>query len=134
MKKPVILFSLLLTVFVLASCSKKAFNTDLPAEPAGFDYKVTADKVLEKGYFSQEITADTNVGFYVADNDEKDSQWSIYVVDGELTDEEIEALKAREPDLVNDGDIEIEYGKWIYVFCDGPTEDVLHFGWMANFA
>ena len=37
-------------------------------------------------------------------------------------------------DLINNGDIEIEYGKWIYVFCAGPTEDVLHFGWMADFA
>ena len=134
MRNTVILFSLMLTLLVLASCSKKPFQTDLPAEPAGFDYKVTADKVLEKGYYSEKITADTEVSFYVANNDEKDSQWSIYVVDDELTDEEIEALKSREPDLINNGDIEIEYGKWIYVFCDGPTEDVLHFGWMADFA
>ena len=59
MRKTVILFSLMLTLLVLASCSKKPFQTDLPAEPAGFDYKVTADKVLEKGYYPGSLTSST---------------------------------------------------------------------------
>ena len=59
----------------------------------------------------------------------------------ELTDEEAQALKNTEPVLTGEGEADLKYGQWIYIFCDvnsetaeEPSKSIYTYGWSADFA
>jgi hypothetical protein len=75
------------------------------------------EDIFETGYYGQQVELEypTNkliFARYWSD----DVEWKVYVLDEELTDG-FEALEEMQPALVNDGEIAIQEGQWIYVYC-----------------
>ena len=64
-----------------------------------------------------EYTMSSNGEVYFKKKTNDDLEWKVYVLDEELTDG-YEALEDMEPALVNDGELELEEGQWIYVYCN----------------
>ena len=142
MKRVIIFLTMMLSLVMITSCNKNKniINSDPPAEPAYFLIEVTGEDVYENGYYCERLTNGTTVHFWLNSASEEPAGWYIYLVDNELSDEEIIKLKETAPALIGSGDIESNYGQWIYIFCDvnketadEPTKDVLSFSYPASF-
>ena len=141
MKKAVSFITVILCVFIFASCSKEPVNTTLPPEPAWYMVQVSGEDVFEKGYIGEKITSTTTVYFAFKTKPADNAVWSVYITDAELTDEEAQALKNTEPVLTGEGEADLKYGQWIYIFCDvnsetaeEPSKTIYTYGWSADFA
>lgn len=44
--------------------------------------------------------------------------WSVYIVDEELSIEEIDNLSTQNPVAINEGSARVNGGQWIYVLCN----------------
>jgi len=141
MKKAVSFITVILCVFIFASCSKEPVYSTLPPEPAWYMVQVSGEDVFEKGYIGEKITSTTTVYFGFKTEAADNAVWSVYVVDNELSDEEAQTLKNTDPVLTGEGKTDVKYGQWIYVFCDmnsetaeEPSKSVYTYGWSADFA
>ena len=75
------------------------------------------EDIFETGYYGQQVELEYPTDKLIfARYWSDDVEWKVYVLDEELTDG-FEALEEMEPVLVNDGEIEIQEGQWIYVYC-----------------
>ncbi|MBR4430107.1 MAG: hypothetical protein IKS75_02315 [Clostridiales bacterium] len=75
------------------------------------------EDIFETGYYGQQVELEyPSDKIIFARYWSDDVEWKVYVLDEELTDG-FEALEEMEPVLVNDGEIEIQEGQWIYVYC-----------------
>ncbi|MBR6383164.1 MAG: hypothetical protein IKS56_04180 [Lachnospiraceae bacterium] len=141
MKRIIIFITVMLSTITLVSCNKNEFSTEPVPEPPSFLVEVTGQNVYDNGYYCEKIYNATTVHFLLTSNSEKTAGWSIYLVDDELSEEEIKNLKETEPILTGSGEIEASYGQWVYIFCDvnaetsdKPTNDVLSFSYPANYS
>ena len=74
---------------------------------------------LEKGYYAVQYESFTTAYFFWSSTNksESDIEWSVYLSDKELSDDEVKELSKTEPLAVNEGSDAICRGQWIYVLC-----------------
>ena len=128
-KKLAIVF-IAFSLFVLCSCS----NPDSAAPTyisATYERNISGSDVFNNGWYYEALDIHTKVK---VSNYEptKGVTWSVYFTEEKLTEEEIEKLKEREPDIINSGEINASKYAYIYVYCDhnstnsvAPTTDML---------
>lgn len=96
---------------------------------------LNGEMIVTDGYYSYGFTCDTTLSVENIDCD----RWSIYIVDRELDESEAEKLKNSEPDLTDNGLIEVNEGQWVYVFYEvdhaastSPLSDKLTLFWVEQ--
>lgn len=161
-----ILICILLTsfIFALSACSKgtepqastpatstKSSNykaPDMPDDmdhepPSGMGFDISNEDVFEKGYYA--VQYDSFSGAYFAwnmkNNSDSDIEWSVYVSDKELSEDEIKELSKTKSLGVNEGSDAVEEGQWIIVICninketaDAPVDSTFHLSSFRNYA
>ena len=156
-KKHILIFILIaVSVFALAACSKgtdtqvtttatstKSSNykaPDMPDDmdhepPSGMGFDISNEDIFEKGYYA--VQYDTFTGAYFSwsmkNNSDSDIEWSVYVSDTELSEEEIKELSKTKSLGVNEGSDAVSEGQWIIVICninketaDAPVDSTFH--------
>lgn len=128
-------------IFSLSACSKgtdtkssasvtsaKTSNyktPDMPVDiydepPSGMGFDISNEDIFEKGYYA--VQYDTFSGAYffwsMKNNSDSDIEWSVYVSDKELSEDEIKELSKTESLGVNEGSDEVAEGQWIIVICN----------------
>lgn len=88
-----------------------------PPEGMGFD--ISNEDIFEKGYYAVRYNSFSSAYFFWSSTTEpgSDIEWSVYLSDEELSDDEIKELSETEPLAVNEGSDAIRQGQWIYVLC-----------------
>ena len=102
---------------------------DLPDDmelepPQGMGFDISNTDVFDKGYYAVQYDSFSIAYFaWSSTNDSgSDIEWSVYLSDNELSEDEIKALSKTEPLAVNEGSDEIHDGQWIYVLCSVNKE------------
>jgi len=141
MKRVLSFITVIMCLFLFASCSKAPAYSTLPPEPAGFLIQVSGEDVFEKGYKGEKFTGTTTVNFAFKTPPEDNAVWSVYIADDELTVEEAQGIKNTDPVLTGEGKLDVKYGQWIYIFCnvnsetaEEPSKTVYTYSWLADFA
>ncbi|MCR5805253.1 MAG: hypothetical protein K6G47_13450 [Clostridia bacterium] len=159
MKKTAVV-SLLMALLMLSSCGKTTTTvrtkqddetiptaseytyTEPEPEPACLGgFEVSNSSIFETGYYHTKFEESGNLYFSVTNASDEPANWSIYIVDNELTEDEVKDLQTKEPALVNDGILGITYDQWIYIFCDvnsntasESTDEILEVWAYADYA
>ncbi|SDJ09657.1 hypothetical protein SAMN04487760_102212 [Lachnospiraceae bacterium G41] len=138
MKKLISLAVFAFSVFCLSACKGNTNNTDPGNTDSGSDpwvyepaevalLQIENEDVFEKGYyeyfFDYEGEGDK---FYQLSTKavfqrmwDTDTEWKVYVSDRKIHKKYIDyLLEDIEPDLINDGELEIHSGQWIYLYCE----------------
>ena len=99
--------------------------------PATYDRNITGSDVYNNGWYFEALETHTKVKVSNYESS-KGVTWRVYFTEESLSEEEIEKLKEREPDIINSGEINASSYNWIYVYCDvnstnspAPTTDML---------
>jgi hypothetical protein len=103
--------------------------------PAGMGFDISNEDIFEKGYYA--VQYDTFLGAYFSwsstNNSDSDIEWSVYVSDNELSEDEIKDLSETKSLGVNEGSDEVARGQWIIVICninketaDAPVDSTFH--------
>ena len=116
--------------------------TEPEPEPASIlGLEVSNTSIFEKGYYCMQYSNSGVLYFEVRNASDTPSNWSVYIVDSELTEDEVNDLQTKEPALVNAGEVDVTYDQWIYVFCDvnsetssEPNDEVLEAWGFADYA
>ena len=83
--------------------------------------------VFEKGYYEYFFDYEGEEDFFYQLSTKAvfermwdvDTDWKVYVSDRKIREEYIDYMfENTEPDLVNDGELDIHSGQWIYFYCD----------------
>ena len=151
-------------IFILSACSKgtepqysasvtstKSSNykaPDMPDNidhepPSGMGFDISNEDIFEKGYY--EVQYDTFSGAYffwsMKNNSDSDIEWSVYVSDNELSEDEIKELSKTESLGVNEGSDEVAEGQWIIVICNinketasAPVDSTFHLSSYRDYA
>ena len=140
-KKHILIYILIAAaVFVLSACSNgtdtqvstTAASTrssnfkapDFPENmehepPQGMGFDISNEDIFEKGYYA--VQYDSFEGAYLywstKNNSGSDIEWSVYLSDKELSEDEIKELAKTKSLGVNEGSDSIREGQWIYVLC-----------------
>ena len=132
-------------IFTLPACSKgtdtrvttSATSTrssnfkapDMPDDmdhepPQGMGFDISNEDIFEKGYYAVQYDSFTSAYFFWSstNNSGSDIEWSVYLSDTELTEDEIKELSKTKPLAVNEGSDSIYEGQWIYVLCSVNKE------------
>jgi hypothetical protein len=107
----------------------------------GFD--ISNDDIFDKGYYA--VQYDTFSGAYffwsMKNNSDSDIEWSVYVSDEELTEDEIKELSKTKSLGVNEGSDAVAEGQWIIVICninketaDAPVDSTFHLSSFRDYA
>ena len=98
---------------------------DLPDDvdcepPAGLGIDLSNEEIFETGYYCIQYDSFDGANIFFESNNEKDSdvEWSVYIVDEELSIEEIDNLSTQNPVAINEGSTSVNGGQWIYVLCN----------------
>ncbi len=132
MKRKIFLGIISILLFIFTGCGNQnaAHSTnngviDLPdgveeEPPAGMGFELTNEDVFETGYYYVQYDSFDGAKIFFESNNEPDSniEWSVYIVDNELSAEEIEALPSQNQVAINEGSANISGGQWIYVLCN----------------
>jgi len=88
--------------------------------PQGMGFNISNEDIFETGYYAIQYDSFDDAYFFWSstNNSELDIEWSVYLSDNELTEEEIDDLSKTESLGVNEGSNEIREGQWIYVLCN----------------
>ena len=88
-----------------------------PPEGMGFD--ISNADVFEKGYYAVQYDSFPGAYFFWSskNNSGTDIEWSVYLSDKELSEDEIKELSKTKSLGVNEGSDAISEGQWIYVLC-----------------
>ena len=120
------------------------FPDDIDHEPPqGMGFDISNKDVFEKGYYA--VQYDTFSGAYIfwssTNESGSDIEWSVYLSDKELTEEEIKEMSETEPLAVNEGSDAISEGQWIYVLCSinketasEPVDSTFHLSSFRDYA
>lgn len=111
--------------------------------PQGMGFDISNEDVFEKGYYA--VQYDTFSGAYFAwsstNNSETDIEWSVYLSDKELSEDEIKELSKTKPLAVNEGSDAVREGQWIYVLCSinketasAPVDATFHLSSFRDYA
>ena len=156
-KKHILIFVLITgIIFALAACSNvtdtqvstsvtsaKSSNfkaPDLPENmehepPQGLGFDISNKDIFEKGYYAVQYDSFSIAYFAWSSTNESgsDIEWSVYLSDNELSEDEIKELSNTKPLAVNEGSDAICEGQWIYVLCNinketasSPVESTFH--------
>ena len=141
-KKHILIFVLITgIIFALPACSNvtdtqvstSATSTrssnfkapDMPDDmdhepPQGMGFDISNKDIFEKGYYAVQYDSFTMAYFAWSSTNESgsDIEWSVYLSDKELSEDEIKELSKTKPLAVNEGSDAIEEGQWIYVLCN----------------
>ena len=104
-------------------------------KPSSGTVYVNGEDIFEKGYYA--VQYDTFTGAYFSwsmkNNSDSDIEWSVYVSDTELSEEEIKELSKTKSLGVNEGSDAVSEGQWIIVICninketaDAPVDSTFH--------
>ena len=156
-KKHILIFILIAgIIFALPACSNvtdtqvstSATSTrtsnfkapDMPDDmdhepPQGMGFDISNEDVFEKGYYAVQYDSFAMAYFAWSSTNESgsDIEWSVYLSDKELSEDEIKELSKTKPLAVNEGSDAIEEGQWIYVLCNinketatAPVDSTFH--------
>ena len=156
-KKNILIYILITgIIFILPACSNgtdtivptsatptKSSNfkaPDMPANmdhepPQGMGFDISNKDIFEKGYYAVQYDSFTGAYFFWSSTNESgsDIEWSVYLSDKELSDDEIKELSKTKPLAVNEGSDAIQQGQWIYVLCSinketasSPVDSTFH--------
>ena len=117
---------------------------DLDHEPPqGMGFDISNEDIFEKGYYAVQYNSFTSAYFFwsSANNSGSDIEWSVYLSDKELTEDEIKELSKTKPLAVNEGSDSIQEGQWIYVLCSinketasAPVDSTFHLSSFRDYA
>ena len=121
---------------------------DLPDDmehepPQGMGFDISNKDVFEKGYYAVQYDTFSGAYFFWSSTNESgsDVEWSVYLSDKELTEDEIKELSKTESLGVNEGSDAIREGQWIYVLCSinketasAPVDSTFHLSSFRNYA
>lgn len=131
-------------LLVLCSCSN-ADGAEVESNrvsptylPATYDRNIKGSDVYNNGWYYESLENHTKVKVSNFEPS-KGVTWSVYFSEHKLSDEEIEKLKERDPDIINKGEIDASRYSWIYVYCDinstnspAPTSDMLNISYKTQ--
>jgi len=111
--------------------------------PAGMGFDISNEDIFEKGYYA--VQYDTFSGAYFSwsstNNSDSDIEWSVYVSDEKLTEDEIKELSKTKSLGVNEGSDAVAEGQWIIVICninketaDAPVDSTFHLSSFRDYA
>ena len=111
--------------------------------PQGMGFDISNEDIFEKGYYA--VQYDSFEGAYLywstKNNSGSDIEWSVYLSDKELSEEEIKELAKTKPLAVNEGSDSIREGQWIYVLCNinketasAPVDATFHLSSFRDYA
>ena len=111
--------------------------------PSGMGFDISNEDIFEKGYYAVQYNSFTSAYFFwsSANNSGSDIEWSVYLSDKELTEDEIKELSKTKPLAVNEGSDSIQEGQWIYVLCSinketasAPVDSTFHLSSFRDYA
>ncbi len=111
--------------------------------PQGMGFDISNKDIFEKGYYAVQYDTFTSAFFFWSstNNSGSDIEWSVYLSDKELSEDEIKALAQTEPLAVNEGSDSIFEGQWIYVLCSvnketasAPVDSTFHLSSFRDYA
>ena len=131
------------TQFSTSVTSTKSSNfkaPDMPDDmdhepPQGMGFDISNKDIFEKGYYAVQYDSFSIAYFAWSSTNESgsDIEWSVYLSDKELSEDEIKELSKTKPLAVNEGSDAIEEGQWIYVLCNinketatAPVDSTFH--------
>lgn len=141
-KKHILIYILIAgIIFILSACSDgienqvpstatstkpSNFNApDMPDDmehepPQGMGFDISNEDIFEQGYYAVQYDSFSSAYFFwsMTNNSESDIEWSVYLSDKELTEEDIKELSKTKPLAVNEGSDSIHEGQWIYILCN----------------
>jgi len=103
--------------------------------PQGMGFDISNKDIFEKGYYAVQYDSFSIAYFAWSSTNESgsDIEWSVYLSDKELSEDEIKELSKTKPLAVNEGSDAIEEGQWIYVLCNinketatAPVDSTFH--------
>ena len=121
---------------------------DLPDDiehepPQGMGFDISNADIFEKGYYAVKYDSFDGAYFFWSskNNSGSDIEWSVYLSDKELSEEEIKELAKTKPLAVNEGSDSIREGQWIYVLCNinketasDPVDATFHLSSFRDYA
>ena len=134
---------------MLCSCSNSdgtstsTSTTHAPASrvehaPATYEKNITGSDVYNNGWYYESLDIHRNVEVRNYEPN-KGVTWKVYLSEESLSEEEMEKLKEREPDIINSGEFNASQYDWIYVYCDvnstnspAPTSDMLKISYQTQ--
>ena len=150
-------------IFALPACSKETdtqvptsaastrssnykapdFPDDLDHEPPqGRGFDISNEDIFEKGYYAVQYDSFTSAYFFWSstNNSGSDIEWSVYLSDNELSEDEIKELSKTQSLGVNEGSDLVYEGQWIYVLCSinketasSPADSTFHLSSFRNY-
>ena len=111
--------------------------------PQGLTFDISNKDIFEKGYYAVKFDTFTSAYFFWSskNNSGSDIEWSVYLSDKELSEDEIKELSKTKPLAVNEGSDAIREGQWIYVLCSinketasAPVDATFHLSSFRDYA
>ena len=111
--------------------------------PSGMGFDISNEDIFEKGYYAVKYDSFDGAYFFWSskNNSGSDIEWSVYLSDKELSEEEIKELAKTKPLAVNEGSDSIREGQWIYVLCNinketasAPVDATFHLSSFRDYA
>ena len=164
-KKHILIYILIAgIIFALPACSNvtdtqvstsatstKSSNFKAPDLPEGMDHEppqgmgfdISNKDIFEKGYYAVQYDSFSGAYFFWSSTNVSESgiEWSVYLSDKELSEDEIKELAQTKPLAVNEGSDAISEGQWIYVLCSinkdtasAPVDSTFHLSSFRNYA
>jgi len=106
--------------------------------PATYKITISGNDVYSNGWYYESLDIHTKVKVRKLEPT-KGVTWSVYFTEERLSEEEIEKLKEREPDIIDSGEIDASRYNWIYVYCNvnsanspAPTSDMLEISYQTQ--
>lgn len=111
--------------------------------PSGMGFDISNEDIFEKGYYA--VQYDTFSGAYFSwsskNNSGSDIEWSVYLSDKKLSEDEIKDLSKTKSLGVNEGSDAVREGQWIYVLCSinketapAPVDSTFHLSSFRDYA
>ena len=164
-KKHILIYILIVgIIFTLTACSNVA-DTQVPSSatstrssnfkapdmpddmdhepPQGMGFDISNKDIFEKGYYAVQYDSFSGAYFAWSSTNESgsDIEWSVYLSDNELSEDEIKELSKTKPLAVNEGSDAIREGQWIYVLCNinketasAPVDSTFHLSSFRDYA
>jgi hypothetical protein len=131
--------------------STKSSNYKAPDFPEGMEHEppqgmgidISNEDIFEKGYYAVQYDSFPGAYFYWSskNNSGSDIEWSVYLSDKELSEDEIKELAKTKSLGVNEGSDAISEGQWIYVLCSinketasAPVDATFHLSSFRDYA
>ena len=111
--------------------------------PQGLGFDISNEDIFEKGYYAVQYDSFPGAYFYWSskNNSGSDIEWSVYLSDKELSEDEIKELFKTKSLGVNEGSDAINEGQWIYVLCSinketasAPVDATFHLSSFRDYA